>query len=123
MAIGVLLPAVWDSIASISIAAVLVGGTFVVATMVAMQEARARAEASATIVLARMTAGFAGGQLLGPVSFGILGHLSANAPGALNHGLELASAALFLSAIYLWKEDRCLELLLTMNPRFALKRN
>jgi len=123
MAIGVLLPAVWRSIASISIAAVLVGGTFVVATMVAMQEARSRAEASATIVLARMTAGFALGQLLGPVIFGILGHLSANAPGALNHGLELASAALFLSAIYLWKEDRCLELLLTMNPRFAFKRN
>jgi MFS family permease len=123
MATGVLLPAVWHSIASISIAAVLVGGTFVVATMVAMQEARARAEASATIVLARMTAGFAFGQLLGPVISGILGHFSANASGALNHSLELASTALFLSAIYLWKEDRCRELLLTMNPRFALKRN
>ena len=123
MAIGVLLPAVWRSIASVSIAAVLVGGTFVVATMVSMQEVRARAEASATIVLARMTAGFALGQLLGPVIFSILSRLSANAPGALNHGLELASAALFLSAIYLWKEDRCRELLLAMNPRFAFKRN
>jgi MFS family permease len=107
MAIGVLLPAVWHSIASISIAAMLVGGTFMVVTMVAMQEARARAEASATIVLARMTAGFALGQLLGPVIIGILGHFSANASRALNHGLELASAALFLSAIYLWNEDRC----------------
>ena len=107
MAIGVLLPAIWHSIASISIAAVLVGGTFMVVTMVAMQEARARAEATATIVLARMTAGFALGQLLGPVMIGILGHFSANASRALNHGLELASAALFLSAIYLWKEDRC----------------
>ena len=123
MAIGVLLPAVWRTIASISIAAVLVGGTFVVATMVAMQEARARAETSATIVLARMTAGFALGQLLGPVIFGILEHFSPNASGALNHGLELASTALFLSAIYLWKEDRWRELLLTMNPRFAFKRN
>jgi MFS family permease len=107
MAIGVLLPAVWHAIASISIAAMLVGGTFMVVTMTAMQEARARAEASATIVLARMTAGFALGQLLGPVIIGILGHFSANASRALNHGLELASAALFLSAIYLWNEDRC----------------
>jgi hypothetical protein len=94
-----------------------------VVTMVALQEARARAEASATVVLARMTAGFALGQLLGPVIFGILGHFSPNASGALNHGLELASTALFLSAIYLRKEDRCRELLLTMNPRFAFKRN
>ena len=94
-----------------------------VVTMVAMQEARARAEASATIVLARMTAGFAFGQLLGPIISGILGHFSANASCAMNHGLELASAALFLSAIYLWKEERCREFLLTMSPRFAFKRN
>jgi MFS family permease len=105
MAIGVLLPAVWHAIASISIVAILVGGTFMVVTMTAMQEARARAEASATIVLAQMTAGFALGQLLGPVIIGILGHFSANASSALNHGLELASAALFLSAIYLWNEE------------------
>jgi len=107
MAIGVLLPVVWHAIASISIAAILVGGTFMVITMTAMQEARARAEVSATIILARMTAGFALGQLSGPVVTGILGHFSANASGALNRGLELASAALFLSAIYLWNEDRC----------------
>ncbi len=107
MAIGVLLPVVWHAIAGISIAALLVGGTFMVVTMVALQEARARAEASAAMVLARMTAGFALGQLSGPVITGILGHLSANASGALNHGLELAATALFLSAIYLWKEDRC----------------
>jgi MFS family permease len=123
MAIGVSLPVVWHSITSICIAAMLVGGTFMVVTMIAMQESRARAEARATIVLARMTAGFALGQLLGPVIFGVLGHLSANASGALNHGLELASAALFLSAIYLWKEDRCRQFLLTMSLRFAFKRN
>jgi MFS family permease len=123
MAIGVSLPAVWHSLISISIAAMLVGGTFMVVTMVGMQEARARAEASATIVLARMTAGFALGQLLGPVIFGILTHFSANASGALNHGLELASTALFLSAIYLWKEDHCREFLRTMSLRFAFKKN
>ena len=94
-----------------------------VVTMTAMQEARARAEANATIVLARMTAGFALGQLLGPVILGILGHFSANTSTALKHGLELASAALFLSAIYLWNEDRCRQFLLTMSPRFAFKRN
>ena len=94
-----------------------------VVTMTAMQEARARAEASATVVLARMTAGFAVGQLSGPVIFGILGHFSASASSALDHGLELASAALFLSAIYLWKEDRCRQFLLTMSLRFVFKRN
>jgi MFS family permease len=123
MAVGVLLPVVWYSIASICIAALLVGGTFMVVTMVGMQEARAHAEASATMVLARMTAGFALGQLLGPVTFGILRHFSANASSALNHGLELASSALFLSAIYLWNEDRCRQSLLAMSSRFAFKKN
>jgi MFS family permease len=123
MAIGVLLPAVWHSIASISIAAMLVGGNFMVVTMVGMQEAKARAEASATIVLARMTAGFALGQLLGPVIYGILGHFSTNASSAFNHGLELASAALLLGAIYLLKEDRCRQFLLAMSLRFAFRKN
>jgi MFS family permease len=123
MAIGVLLPAVWYSITSIAIAAVLVGGTFMVATMTGMQEARARAQASATIVLARMTASFALGQLLGPIIFGILRHFSPNASSALNRGLELASAVLVLSAIYLWNEDRCRQLFLTIGPRFKFKRN
>lgn len=123
MAIGVLLPAIWYSLTSIAIAALLVGGTFMVVTMIAMQEARARAEASATVILARMTAGFASGQLLGPIIVGILGHFPTNASGALDHGLELASAALFLSAIYLWKEDRCRQLLRPMSLRFAVRRN
>jgi MFS family permease len=123
MAVGVSLPVVWHSIASISVAAMLVGGTFMVVTMIAMQEARARAEASATVVLARMTAGFATGQLFGPVIIGLLGHFSANASGTLNRGLQLASATLLSSAIYLWKEDRCRQLFLTMSPRFAFKRN
>ena len=94
-----------------------------VVTMTAMQAARARAEAKATIVLARMTAGFALGQLFGPIIFGVLGHFAANASDALNHGLELASAALLLSAIYLCNEDRCRQFLLTMSLRFAFKRN
>jgi len=63
------------------------------------------------------------GQLLGPVIFGILGHFAANACGALNYGLALASAALFLSAIYLWNEDRCRQFLLAMSLHFALKKN
>jgi hypothetical protein len=70
-----------------------------------------------------MTAGFALGQLLGPVIFGILGHLSVTASGALNHGLGLASAALFLSAIYLCKEDSLRQFLPAMSPRFAFKRD
>jgi MFS family permease len=123
MAIGVLLPVVWPTIASICIAAVFVGGTFMVVTMTAMQEARVRAVASATVVLARMTAGFALGQLLGPVILGVLRLFSANISFALNYGSELAAAALFFSGIYLWKEDRFRQLLHILSQPFATKRN
>jgi len=106
MVVGVLLPCVWASLASVTLAALLVGGTFMVITMLAMQEARARAEAHATIVLGRMTAGFALGQLLGPLASAAIGRFTADFATALNHALVLSAAGLLLSAIYLWREAR-----------------
>ena len=106
MAAGVLLPTVWLSLISIAIAALLVGGTFMVITMIAMQEARARAEENATSILAQMTAGFAFGQLIGPVVTAAFGRLTANHSLALNHAMEAAAAGLILSAVYLWNEVR-----------------
>lgn len=106
MAIGVLLPAVWASLAGVSIAALLVGGTFMVITMTAMQEARARAEANATVVLGRMTAGFAFGQLMGPIVSAAVGRLTADFAVALDYALALSAAGLLASAIYLWREVR-----------------
>jgi len=106
MAIGVLLPAIWTSLASVSIAALLVGGTFMVITMIAMQEARARAEGHATVVLGRMTAGFALGQLMGPIASAAIGRMTVDFATALNYALALAAAGLLSSAFYLWHELR-----------------
>jgi len=84
----------------------LVGGTFMVITMVGMQEARARAEDNATVILAQMTAGFALGQLAGPVVSAALGRITADASFALNCAMLLAAASLIASAMYLSYENR-----------------
>jgi MFS family permease len=101
MALGVLLPAVWTSLASVSIAALLVGGTFMVITMVGMQEVRARAEGQATQALGRMTAGFALGQLAGPLVNAGIARMSATPAGALQLALTLSAAGLLASGAYL----------------------
>jgi MFS family permease len=109
MALGVLLPAVWTSLASVSIAALLVGGTFMVITMVGMQEVRARASArpgQATQALGRMTAGFALGQLVGPLVNAGIGRVSSSEAGALHLALALSAAGLLASGIYLWHAAR-----------------
>jgi MFS family permease len=67
MAIGCLLPVLHLSVLTVLAAALLVGGTFVVATMAGMQEASARAVGDPTRALGRMTAAFAIGQMIGPV--------------------------------------------------------
>jgi len=101
MAIGVLLPAVWTSLISVTLAALLVGGTFMVITMVGMQEARARAESQATRVLGRMTAGFALGQLAGPLVSAGIARWTASEAGALKLALALSALGLLASAGYL----------------------
>jgi hypothetical protein len=106
MALGVLLPAVWTSLASVSIAALLVGGTFMVITMVGMQEARARGGAQATPLLARMTAGFALGQLIGPLVNAGIGRVSASQAGALHRALALSAAGLLGSSVYLFSKGK-----------------
>lgn len=106
MAVGVLLPTIWRSTTGIIIAALLVGGTFMVITMVGMQEARIRAEDDATAILARMTAGFAFGQLMGPVASAAFAHLTPDASVGLRYGMQLAAAGLMITAIYLAQENR-----------------
>jgi len=101
MAIGVVLPSVWLSPVTVAIAALLVGSTFMVATMIGMQEARARARGNPTALLGLMTAAFAIGQLAGPVVSGIIDLLQAGQRVALGYALQLAALALALSAIYL----------------------
>ncbi|MBR7791320.1 YbfB/YjiJ family MFS transporter [Undibacterium sp. FT147W] len=104
MAVGVILPCLWLSMTSIVLAALLVGGNFMVITMLGMQEARARATANPTAVLARMTASFAFGQLLGPVVVALMDTFAADHASALRYALQLATACLVVSAIYLWRK-------------------
>jgi MFS family permease len=106
MAIGVLLPVFWTTLGGVALAALLVGGTFMVMTMVAMQEARARAEARATQVLGRMTAGFAAGQLLGPLANAAIAAYAQSEAAALHLALGVAAAGLLASSFYLWREYR-----------------
>lgn len=94
MALGVTLPIVWSGIASIMIAALLVGGTFVVITMIGMQEARSFAGARATPLMAAMTSAFALGQVAGPVSVSLV----VAAGGNVSMALAMACVVLLVSA-------------------------
>ena len=67
MALGVMLPVFWPGMSAIILAALCVGGSFMVVTMVGMQEARQLAGAGARSLMAAMTAAFALGQIAGPL--------------------------------------------------------
>ena len=107
MAAGVTLPSLWLAPVTIAIAALLVGSTFMIVTMIGMQEGRARAPDNPTALLGLMTAAFAIGQLAGPVVSGTLDLLPIGQSTALAHALRLAAFALALSAAYLWRHSRC----------------
>jgi predicted MFS family arabinose efflux permease len=98
MAIGVALPVVWPGILGIMLAALLVGGTFMVTTMVAIREAREIGGPSATGLIAAMTAAFAIGQIVGPLSASYL-----ERGGSFSTALLVASALLTVSASLLWR--------------------
>jgi hypothetical protein len=91
---------------TIAIAALCVGSTFMVVTMIGMQEARARAPANPTALLGLMTAAFAIGQLSGPLLSGILALLPAVDRAALGCAMQIAAATLVVSAAYLWSQSR-----------------
>jgi MFS family permease len=97
MAVGVALPAWRPGIGGILIAALLVGGTFMVITQAGMQEARAVAGPRATRLMAAMTAAFAAGQIVGPLSVGYLVGPAAD----FSRPLLAASLALLASALTL----------------------
>ncbi|MHA3902424.1 YbfB/YjiJ family MFS transporter [Castellaniella sp. WN] len=72
MAAGVLAPAVWHALPAILLAACCVGSTFMVITMVGLQEAQAAVgQDGAKRQMAAMTASFALGQLIGPIFFSL----------------------------------------------------
>jgi len=94
MAFGVALPVVWSGIVPIMLAALFVGGTFMVITMVGMQEARSVGGARATGLMAAMTSAFALGQIVGPVCVSLV----VDAGGDVSAALVIASVALVVSA-------------------------
>ncbi|CAM5202065.1 MFS family permease OS=Castellaniella defragrans OX=75697 GN=HNR28_000263 PE=4 SV=1 [Castellaniella defragrans] len=97
MAVGVFLPAVWHSLAAILIAACCVGSTFMVITMVGLQEAQHRAGTSgAKRQIAAMTASFALGQLIGPLFFSLT-HTWFGAP--LEFALVMGALGLLAGAL------------------------
>jgi predicted MFS family arabinose efflux permease len=67
MALGVAAPAVDMSLYTLAVSSVCVGGTFMVMTMAAVQEARRISAGNPTKLIAALTAAFALGQLAGPV--------------------------------------------------------
>jgi len=102
MAAGCLLPVLHLSAPAVLAAALLVGGTFMVATMAGMQEARARAAGNPAAALGRMTAAFAMGQMAGPVLSSVLGGRSGDVQGLFT-ALAVGALALLVSALWLWR--------------------
>ncbi|VXB92621.1 conserved membrane hypothetical protein [Enhydrobacter sp. 8BJ] len=69
MALGTLLPALWQSLAGLMLSALMVGGTFMVVTMAGLQVAASQVTHYPKYNLsALMTASFAFGQLIGPLT-------------------------------------------------------
>jgi predicted MFS family arabinose efflux permease len=106
MGLGVVLPSLWLNGWTIALAALLVGGTFMAVTMTAVQESRARAPHNPTAFVSRMTAGFAVGQIAGPVCSSLLLYLPSARAQGLNIALQAAAAGLLLSAAWLWREHQ-----------------
>jgi predicted MFS family arabinose efflux permease len=98
MAVGVALPTLWSGMIPIVLAAAAVGGTFVVITMVGMQEARRLlGPVGAPPLMAAMTAAFGAGQIAGPLCVSAV----VAAGGSLAPALLLATLALAVSAFAL----------------------
>jgi predicted MFS family arabinose efflux permease len=99
MAAGDALPALWTDFAAVLVAALLVGGTYMVVTMQGLREARRVAGASATAFIAVMTAGFALGQIAGPLVVSAVAHVQHGFAAALVG----AAAVVLAAAVSLWR--------------------
>jgi hypothetical protein len=103
MALGTALPLATLSLWSLAASAVLVGGTFMVATMAGLQLAREQTPANPTPLLARMTVAFAAGQIAGPLLVRVLGPGTWAGWDALAWANAAATVLLALTAGWLWR--------------------
>lgn len=102
MAVGVGLPVIWPDLIAILIAALLVGGTFMVVTMAGLREARTIAPKAATAFIATLTAAFGLTQIIGPALVSAVVHLRHGFAGSL----LAAVLVLLVAAITLWRSAR-----------------
>jgi MFS family permease len=84
LAAGVLAPALAVNVATLLLSALCVGGTFMIITMAGIKEALRLGGASAPLAVGVMTAAFATGQIVGPLTVSLLRHSS--------HAFAFASA-------------------------------
>jgi MFS family permease len=94
-ALGVGAPLALPGIGGILVAALCVGGSFMVVTMAGMQEALQVAGAQAARLMAAMTAAFATGQILGPVFASLLIEARGGLSAALLAGCLLLATSAF----------------------------
>ncbi|CAB3954208.1 Major Facilitator Superfamily [Achromobacter ruhlandii] len=89
MALGMLAVALWHDIAAIIVAALLVGGTFMVITQSGMLVAQRLAGNAAPRAAAVMTSAFAAGQIVGPLLASAAARWGATLPQVLAAGAAL----------------------------------
>ena len=104
MALGTALSLASNALWALAASATLVGGTFMVATMAGLQLAREQVPANPTPLLARMTAGFAAGQIAGPLLVRSLGPGNWAGWDAVGCASIAATVLLALTAAWLWHE-------------------
>ena len=95
MAAGLVMPLAVPTLGGIAIAALAVGGTFMLITQAGLQEARRIGGERATTLIAAMTSAFAAGQIAGPLAASAAVSLSASFAPAL-----LGAAALLVLAAF-----------------------
>lgn len=100
MTVGIILPALAPGLGSIIIAALGVGGTFVVITMLGLQQAQVSSGPRAQRLSAGLTAAFALGQLAGPIFFSLT---NTYLEGTLEMSLYVAAGAMVISTLLLIK--------------------
>lgn len=97
MAVGILLPVWSPQLFTIFAAALCVGSTFMVITLVALQEAKHVAGRDATVLIAAMTSAFAGGQIVGPLTVSV----ATGGNASFSVGLMVAAVLLAISTLLL----------------------
>lgn len=106
MALGTALPLAAQALWAVAASAVLVGGTFMVATMAGLQLAREARPDNPTPLIARMTAAFAAGQIVGPLLVRALGPGRWAGWDALGWTGAIATLLLMLTALWLWRDAK-----------------